>query len=212
MKNLLFALLATAALLMGCVGGGAQASTTPVPSPAIAAATPTPSALQSLVGNASASGGNGMENDTVQKGDNVAVDYVGTLDNGTVFDTSLKAEAEKAGLQLREEYAPLEFTVGAGQMIAGFDSAVVGMKVGEEKKVRLEPSEAYGERDPKAVVTVNRSKVPAETEVGATLYTQSGASGIVLNVTNESVTIDFNNPMAGKALNFRIILRKLTKG
>ena len=102
---------------------------------------------------------------TAQKGDTVAVDYVGTLDNGTAFDTSIKEEAQKAGLPLRDSYAPLEFTVGEGQMIAGFDNAVVGMKVGEEKNVHLTPSEAYGNQ----------------------------------------------GPLAGKALNFRIVMRKITK-
>ena len=100
-----------------------------------------------------------------QKGDTVAVDYVGTLDDGTVFDTSIREEAIKAGLPLRSSYSPLEFTAGAGQMIAGFDAAVIGMKVGEEKNVHLTPSEAYGNQ----------------------------------------------GPLAGKALNFRIVMRKITK-
>ncbi|MFH1056909.1 MAG: FKBP-type peptidyl-prolyl cis-trans isomerase, partial [Candidatus Micrarchaeota archaeon] len=63
----------------------------------------------------------------VERGDLVAVDYLGTLDDGTVFDTSIKVEAEKAGLPLRTSYEPLEFTVGAGQMIKGFDDAGVGL-------------------------------------------------------------------------------------
>ncbi len=148
---------------------------------------------------------------TAQKGDLVAVDYVGTLDDGKVFDTSIKAEAVKAGLPLRDSYAPLEFTVGAGQMIAGFDSAVVGMKVGEEKNVHLSPSEAYGESDPKAIVWIPKANVPNGTEVGTQLSSAQGATGVVVEMNATSVKIDFNNPMAGKALNFKIIMRKITK-
>jgi peptidylprolyl isomerase len=151
-----------------------------------------------------------MQN-TAQKGDNVAVDYVGSLDNGTVFDTSIKEEAEKAGLPLRDAYAPLEFTVGAGQMIKGFDAAVVGMKVGEEKTVHLAPADAYGEIDPQYIMTVPIANVPEGVKVGSRLSTQTGIPGVVTSVTDVNVTVDFNNPLAGKALNFRIIMRKITK-
>lgn len=79
-----------------------------------------------------------------EAGDTVSVNYIGALENGTLFDTSIEAEAKKANLPLRPAYSPLSFTVGAGQMIEGFDSAVVGMKEGQEKTVTIPPEEAYG--------------------------------------------------------------------
>ncbi len=146
-----------------------------------------------------------------QKGDVVAVDYVGTLDGGAVFDTSLKGEAERAGMPLRPAYQPLEFTVGAGQMIPGFDAAVVGMKEGEEKSVRLLPSEAYGEIRGDWIVEIPRANVPNETEVGAILRAENGLEGRVVDMGNETVRMDFNHELAGKALTFKIIIRKITR-
>ncbi|OIO27369.1 peptidylprolyl isomerase [Candidatus Micrarchaeota archaeon CG_4_10_14_0_2_um_filter_60_11] len=148
---------------------------------------------------------------TAAKGDTVAVDYVGTFDNATVFDTSLENEAVKAGLPLRGSYAPLEFTVGAGQMISGFDAAVVGMREGEEKSVHLTASEAYGEKRSDLIVQVPRANVPADAAVGSALQSSSGMAGIVTALTDTAATIDFNSPMAGKPLNFKIILRTITK-
>lgn len=83
----------------------------------------------------------------VKDGDTVSVDYVGRLEDGTVFDTSIKSEAEKAGKsQPGRTYEPLSFTVWAQQMIAGFDKGVVGMEVGEEKTLTIVPKDAYGEK------------------------------------------------------------------
>ena len=220
MKRLVV-LLCAALLLAGCISSGAQPTATPAASPAvIQAATPTPDALQSLISASktpsvipSPTGEKNVNPTIVENGDLVAVDYLGTFDNGTAFDTSIEAEAKKAGLPLRESYAPLEFTVGAGQMIKGFDSGVLGMKVGEEKNIHLSPAEAYGERSEENVVNVSRSKIDGEgLEVGSSLYSSSGAKGTVTAITNDTVTVDFNSQMAGKALNFKIILRKLTKG
>ena len=146
-----------------------------------------------------------------QNGDSVAVDYVGTLDDGTVFDTSLQSEATKAGLPLRAAYSPLEFTVGAGQMIAGFDAAVVGMAEGEEKTVHLSPAEAYGEKRADLIVWISRANVPSDVKTGSQLTSSQGMSGTVIEMNSTSVKIDFNPALAGKALNFRIILRKITK-
>ena len=102
---------------------------------------------------------------TAAKGDNVSVDYVGSFDDGTVFDTSLQEEAVKAGLPLRGSYAPLEFVVGAGQMISGFDAAVVGLKEGEEKAVHLTAAEAYGEKRADLIAQVPRQNVPADAAI-----------------------------------------------
>ena len=134
----------------------------------------------------------------VKKGDKVAVDYWGMLDDGKQFDSS-------------EGKQPLEFTVGGGEMIAGFDKAVVGMKPGETKKIRIEAGEAYGERDDRMT-----GEVPLERLKASGINPKSGMSinvrGQVATITSvgkEKVVIDFNHPLAGKALNFKIKLIKI---
>ncbi|WP_332881635.1 FKBP-type peptidyl-prolyl cis-trans isomerase [Methanosarcina horonobensis] len=88
-----------------------------------------------VLGSGCTDNGSG-EGRAVRSGDTVKVDYVGKLENGMVFDTSIKETAEKEGIYVQERnYIPLTFTVGAGQMISGFDEAVIGMRVGEEKKL-----------------------------------------------------------------------------
>lgn len=84
----------------------------------------------------------------MSKGDSIEVDYVGTLEDGTVFDSSLEEAAKKMknySPTSGKKYTPLEFTVGAGQMIKGFDAGVVGMKLGEKKTLTIAPKDAYGE-------------------------------------------------------------------
>ncbi|MBN2477812.1 peptidylprolyl isomerase [Candidatus Micrarchaeota archaeon] len=146
-----------------------------------------------------------------ENGDLVSVDYLGTLDDGSVFDTSIKEEAEKAGLVLRESYSPLEFTVGGGQMIKGFDEAVVGMAVGEEKTVRIPPEEAYGETNPELIMEIPLENIPEGVQVGSVLMASNGAQGTVVEIGNETVKADFNHPLAGQALNFKIIMKEITK-
>lgn len=160
----------------------------------------------------------------VEKGDTVKVNYVGSLGDGNVFDTSIREEAEKAGLALRESYEPLEFTVGGGQMIQGFDEGVLGMKVGEEKDIEIPPEKAYGPYDPDWVVVLDKNSAdykklfPLEPSVGFALSipvnTSSGQmtkTGVVTNVDENSLTLDFNHRLAGKTLFFKIILKELKK-
>ena len=90
---------------------------------------------------------------TVKKGDKVKVEYTGTLDDGTVFDSS-----EKHG-------KPLEFEVGSGMVIPGFDNALIGMKKGEEKEVKLESKDAYGDPNPELVKKVPKDKLPTDKEL-----------------------------------------------
>lgn len=132
----------------------------------------------------------------IKKGDKVKVEYEGTLDDGTVFDSS-----EKHG-------EPLEFEVGAGQVIEDFENALMGMEKGEVKEIKLQPSEAYGEPDPKLIKEIPRDQLPKEVETGMMLV-MSMPNGTqmplrVVEVTDETVTIDLNHPLAGKALNFKI--------
>ena len=132
----------------------------------------------------------------VKEGDTIKVEYKGTLDDGTVFDSS-----ENHGRLL-------EFEVGAGQIIAGFENAVIGMENGEEKDVKLQPSEAYGESDPRLIQRVPKSQFPEEIKPGMMLL-MTLPNGVqvplkIVDVTEDEVTIDLNHPLAGKNLNFRI--------
>lgn len=89
-------------------------------------------------------------------GDKVSVFYVGKLDDGTLFDTNDESVARSAGVyNSQRQYVPFEFALGAGQVIAGFDRAVTGMKIGETKKVRIPPEEAYGNQGPLAGRALN---------------------------------------------------------
>ncbi len=135
---------------------------------------------------------------TVEKGNKVKVEYTGTLEDGTVFDAS-----ERHG-------KPLEFEAGSGQVVKGFDAAVIGMKVGEEKEVTLQPDDAYGQPNPELTKKVPRDHLPKEQEpqVGMTLMvnlpTGQQFPATISEVTDSEVTIDLNHPLAGKVLKFKI--------
>ena len=153
-----------------------------------------------LLGAILISGCNAGQNAAQAKnGDTVKVDYTGTLENGTVFDTSVGGE-------------PLNFTLGEGKVIPGFEQAVLGMKVGESKTVTIPADEAYGQYSDDLVVVVNREDLPAglDPEVGEQLQgpRPDGKAGVctVINVTNTTITVDFNDPLAGKNLTFEITL------
>jgi len=144
-------------------------------------------------------------NKTVENGDTISVDYVGKLEDGTVFDTSEKEAAVEAGIynEMRD-YKPLTFTVGAGQMIKGFDEGVVGMKVGEEKTLEIPPEEAYGEYMEEYARELPRNAVNFTPEIGMQLATETGLRGTVTEVGEENFVVDFNHELAGKTLIFKI--------
>ena len=136
----------------------------------------------------------------VKKGDKIKVEYEGTLDDGTVFDSSDRHEA------------PLEFTAGSGQLIKGFDDAVIGMKKGEEKVVKISPEDAYGTHNPELVKELPRDCFPEEQEIKPGMIfmmkTEDGRQ-IPLKISKVSdgnITVDLNPPLAGKTLTFKIKL------
>lgn len=134
-----------------------------------------------------------------KEGREVKVHYKGTFDDGTVFDSSYD-RGETIG-----------FTIGAGEMIPGFDAAVQGMKVGETKTVTLEPDQAYGVHNPEGVQAVPKQSFPDNFEFEAGLVIEGNVEdqavrGIIHQVEDDFVVIDFNHPMAGKNLNFDIEL------
>lgn len=130
----------------------------------------------------------------VQAGDSVSVHYVGTLDDGEQFDSS------------RDRGEPLSFVSSSGQMIPGFDAAVLGMKVGEIKTVRIEAADAYGEWTEDRVQTVDISQVPEDVAVGDELFSSTGTRFLVTEITDSEVTLDGNHRLAGQALTFEIEL------
>ncbi len=135
----------------------------------------------------------------VQSGSTVTVHYKGTLNSGEVFDSS-------------EGRQPLEFTVGSGQVINGFDKAVRDMNVGEQKTVNIPVDEAYGQRTNEALVSVPRSEFPddIQPEVGQELQMSDDQGHvfpvIVAEVAEDHVVLDANHPLAGEDLTFDITL------
>lgn len=134
-----------------------------------------------------------------QHGDTVKVHYTGKLDDGTVFDSSVDRE-------------PLEFTIGEGSIIPGFEQAVVGMAKGESKTEVIPTENAYGPYVEEMVVTIDRQQMPAEIEpeVGQQLHIQQPDGQLVpvmvTDVSNSTVTLDANHPLAGEDLTFDIQL------
>lgn len=137
-----------------------------------------------------------------KSGDKVRIHYTGTLEDGSTFDSS----------QGRD---PLEFTLGSGQVIPGFDKAVTGMSVGDEKTVEIGADDAYGAHNPDGLQSFPRDKVPEDIplELGTRLQlsTPSGQPVMVTvaEVNDEEVKLDANHPLAGKDLTFKIELMEI---
>ena len=135
-------------------------------------------------------------------GDTVKVHYTGKLADGTVFDSSLNEE-------------PLEFTIGEGQVIPGFEEAVVGMNPGQSKITKVRADKAYGHYRDEMVLVVERERLPSEVqpEVGQQMEMRSpdGTSFVVAvkEVSETSVTLDANHPLAGMDLRFDIQLLEI---
>ncbi|MBN1368897.1 MAG: peptidylprolyl isomerase [Dehalococcoidaceae bacterium] len=145
----------------------------------------------------------GEEAPMAQNGDTVKVHYTGTLEDGSVFDSSLGRD-------------PLEFTLGEGSVIPGFESAVNGMKIGDSKTVTIPCEQAYGQRDDNQLIEIPKSQLPENLNpaVGQQLQMQT-MEGQVLVVTvtrvdDESITVDANHPLAGKDLTFKIELVEIS--
>jgi peptidylprolyl isomerase len=132
-------------------------------------------------------------------GDTVKVHYTGKLEDGTVFDTSTERE-------------PLEFTIGEGNIIPGFEKAVVGMDPGQSKTEVIPTEQAYGPYQEEMVVTIDRKQMPAEIapEIGQQLHIQQPNGQvlpvIITDVSDATVTLDANHPLAGENLTFDIQL------
>lgn len=139
-----------------------------------------------------------------KQGDTVAIHYTGTLDDGSVFDSS-------------DGRDPLEFEVGSGQIIPGLDAELPGMNVGEKKSIVIEPDLAYGPVNPEAKQSVPRGDIPDSIplEVGLPLQVQTPEGQAipvtVVEISDEEVVLDANHPLAGKTLKFDIELVSITE-
>jgi FKBP-type peptidyl-prolyl cis-trans isomerase 2 len=138
----------------------------------------------------------------VKTGDTVKVEYEGFFDGGEVFDSTDAHGGE-----------PLEFTVGAHQVVPGFENGVIGKELNEEFKIRLEPEDAYGPYDPEAMQKVPKSNFPTnfEPQVGMMLQIEQAHGDhshnipvVIKEISEAEITLDFNHPMAGKVLNFKM--------
>jgi peptidylprolyl isomerase len=135
----------------------------------------------------------------VKDGDTVKVHYTGTLENGEVFDSS-------------ENREPLEFTLGQGQLIPGFEKAVTGLTVGESTTVDIPSAEAYGEAREDLIISVPKNQLPddVEPQIGMQLQVnQPNGQPVPVRITaidDENLTLDANHPLAGQDLTFKIEL------
>jgi len=140
---------------------------------------------------------------TVATGDTVEVYYTGTLTNGTVFDSNVGKQ-------------PLQFTVGSGQVIEGFDQGVIGMKLNETKTITIPANQAYGEVNPDLIITVPISEFANQSVTKGMVVTENAngqqVQGTVIAVNATNATIDFNSPLAGQTLIFKITIAGIQKG
>ncbi|MGA1875287.1 MAG: FKBP-type peptidyl-prolyl cis-trans isomerase [bacterium] len=136
-------------------------------------------------------------------GDLVKVHYTEFLKDGTVLDSSAGKD-------------PLEFTLGDGMLIPGFENAVVGMNEGDSKSFSIPPEQAYGQYREELILTLNKSQIPShiDPQIGMVLQVRSvgGAVNhfIITDITDDMITLDGNHPLAGKELNFEVELVKIT--
>lgn len=133
----------------------------------------------------------------VKNGDKVKVEYTGKFEDGTVFDSTEKQGGE-----------PLEFEVGGGQIIPGFNKAVMGMEKNDEKDVHIKASDAYGEHKAEMMKEIPNQGLPKEAKVGSVLGinlpTGQQIPAKIVRLSEKTVTLDMNHPLAGKNLTFRI--------
>jgi peptidylprolyl isomerase len=137
-----------------------------------------------------------------KQGDTVKVHYTGKLEDGTVFDSSVNRE-------------PLEFAIGTGSLIPGFEQAVIGMAPGESKTEHIAAEQAYGEHREDMVLVVDRQQMPEDMQVGVgqqlQIRQQTGQTipVVVTDVSDSQITLDANHPLAGEDLTFDIQLLEI---
>ena len=151
--------------------------------------------------------------EAVKEWDNITVDYIGRLEDGTVFDTSIESVAKACGVYAAERNYNqwLSFQAWAGQMIKWFDNWVMGMRVGQTKTVQFWPEEWYGEYDESLIVTAPTSEVWDMSYFNEwdTVYVWMGYPAKILKITDTEVIFDMNSELAGKSLIFDITVKSI---
>lgn len=148
----------------------------------------------------------------IEDGDSVTIEYVGRLDDGTVFDTSNEELAQEVGLfdeYPERKFRPLTVTIGDEKIIPGIQEALREMEVGQEKEITVPPEKAYGEHTEDRVATYDRESFEEmigdrELHEGFEVETEDGLPGEVVEVDIHEVTVDFNHELAGERLTFEI--------
>ena len=139
-------------------------------------------------------GGSGK---SIEQGSNVTLHYTGTLEDGTVFDSS-------------RDKIPLEFIIGQGQIIKGFEDGIIGMKAGDKKTIHIASENAYGEYNPENIGEYPKENVPEtmELQIGSNVFLEAPNGGIAIatvkEIKDETIILDMNHPLAGKARNFEV--------
>jgi FKBP-type peptidyl-prolyl cis-trans isomerase SlpA len=132
----------------------------------------------------------------IKNGDTVRVNYTGKLEDGSIFDSSLNEGRE-----------PLQSIVGQGQLIPGFENALIDMEINEKKTIEILPVDAYGEVIPEMIMEIPKEQIPSDIEIGAQLQ-GNGPSGPfnvrVVDIKENVVVVDANHPLAGKKLIFEL--------
>lgn len=147
----------------------------------------------------------------MQKGDFIKINYTGKLESGEIFDITDAETAKKEGVfSEKVKYGPMPVIVGANMLIQGLEKAVTSMEIGEKKDIEIEPEDAFGQRDPGLVRTVNKG-VFHETAVQPGMVVDfGGMRGRIQSISGGRVRVDFNNPLAGKKLLYHIeIMEKI---
>jgi peptidylprolyl isomerase len=143
----------------------------------------------------------------IENGDKVSVEYEGTFDSGEVFDSTSHGDHNH----------PLEFVVGQNHVIKGFEEAVVGMNEGDEKEIKINPEEAYGERREEPVREFPRDQIPLEQEpkegmiLGFNAPNGQQFPATIVKVTDDKITFDLNHPLSGRNLNFKVKIAGIEK-
>jgi FKBP-type peptidyl-prolyl cis-trans isomerase 2 len=218
-KSLLIGLMLSSTLLLAACGNkeeNAEPDTTVTENPQQNVLPPEneitmtcPEAIQDYLNNANLEGEGDI---TIQANDSIVVDYIGRLEDGSVFDTSVETVAKACGSYnvARDYNEGLAFTAGAGQMIPGFDAAVIGMKINQTKTATLSPAEAYGEYDATKINSYSTEGVDISgLQVGMQIYAPNGSIGTITEITDKEITLNSNHELAGKSLIFDITIKSI---
>jgi FKBP-type peptidyl-prolyl cis-trans isomerase 2 len=147
----------------------------------------------------------------ITDGDTVTIEYVGRLDDGSVFDTSRESVAAEHGLDEENgrAYDPLTVEIGDGRIIEGLEAGLRGMEAGDEATIEVDPEDGYGEYSEERVVEYDAAEFREmlggqEPQVGMTVQTEQGLPGEIAAVEGDTVRVDFNHELAGETLAFDV--------